>query len=1382
MASSTREFLRRMRVGFPPARRRLASPFHPSHVALVGVTTAVLAALLWLGADGVSTQAGAPGGVSGAAFWVKADSGLQVNGSSHVEQWLDQSGTANITTELRAAHPAHTNAILPSADILRIANGINFNPAVDFTGAVGKSLKGNAATEWDLTPLSIFAVAFREGALPADMAGVFTASVRWTGATTGSAGIGIAPTSAGYFLDGNGCFAGGTTSSIAEPRVIRGTYASGATGAGGSTWLNGAQEGSGTGCATAATTLFEIGGRTAADGFVDSRIFNGKIPEVVVYKSNLPVADANRIESYLALKYGITLRQTPAAKNYIDSGTAVIWDATVNAAYNNNIAGIGRDGASLLDQKQSRSVNVAASGNLVTIGLGLIAVDNVSNTSSFAADRDFLTWGDNGLATPFSVLLNSPSGIGSQMLRTWRTQETGTIGTVMVGVPSTLGVGTPLYLVVSNDATFDASDTWLLTAPFSPDGLTTYLAANADFASGQYFTFATVPPLDLADAAASYGTLLANDGARHGVPGYNPGGHTAPLMLGTLIDVEADGQPSTAADADDTIEVDDEDGVVMPMLVAGQPASVGVTVTNSGAPARLSAWADWNANGSFADVGEQIVTNLAVVAGPTAVSIAVPASVIGAITFRFRLSTQTNLGPIGVAADGEVEDYQAIVVAAADLAITKTDGQASYVPGALIAYTLVVTNAGPSNAAGVNATDAVPTAISGVFATCAANGAASCGTNASSGNSVSFAGATVPFGAGNQLTITINGIVDQTTTGNVVNTATVALGVGADSNAANNTATDTDTQGASQVDLSIAKTDGQAAYVPGTVVTYTVTVQNAGPSTANGVAIADVVPASITGVTTNCIATGTASCGVNGSAGNNVLFTGASLRGGAGNVLTITVGGTIDPAATGTLANTATVAPGVGSTDTSPANNSATDSDAQATGRADLSIAKTGPTSVRLGETVTYTITVSNAGPSNATSVMVTDPTPAGLTFVSTSGACTTPFPCALGTIAPGETRQIGATYQVPLAYSASGPIANTASVASAETDSVPANNSSTASTIVPITGCDVNGDGVADFVTGAGPGGGPHVRVWTTTSGVISELHGFFAYDPYFAGGARVACRDMTGDGVAEIITGAGPGGGPHVRVWSFTGGGVVEIAGWFAYDPYFPGGVFVAAGDVTGDGVAEVITGAGAGGGPHVRVWRLAGGGLAEVAGFFAYDPNFAGGVSVATGDVDGDGIAEIITGAGPNGGPHVRIWSFSPGGGVTERAGSGFFPYDPRFPGGVSVATGDVDGDGVTEIITGAGPGGGPHVRFWRLAGESVTEVAPFGYFAYSPYFPGGVVVAAGDLDGDDVAELITGAGPGGGPHVRVWKLIGGVPTEVTGFFAYDPAFPGGAFVAR
>ena len=86
------------------------------------------------------------------------------------------------------------------------------------------------------------------------------------------------------------------------------------------------------------------------------------------------------------------------------------------------------------------------------------------------------------------------------------------------------------------------------------------------------------------------------------------------------------------------------------------------------------------------------------------------------------------------------------------------------------------------------------------------------------------------------------------------------------------------------------------------------------------------------------------------------------------------------------------------------------------------------------------------------------------------------------------------------------------------------------------------------------------------------------------------VACGDITGDGIAEIITGAGPGGGPHVRVWQYTAAGqpVTELLGFWAYAPYFTGGVRVAAADVTGDGVADIITGAGPGGGPHIRVFR--------------------------------------------------------------------------------------------------------------------------------------------------------------------------------------------------
>ncbi len=166
------------------------------------------------------------------------------------------------------------------------------------------------------------------------------------------------------------------------------------------------------------------------------------------------------------------------------------------------------------------------------------------------------------------------------------------------------------------------------------------------------------------------------------------------------------------------------------------------------------------------------------------------------------------------------------------------------------------------------------------------------------------------------------------------------------------------------------------------------------------------------------------------------------------------------------------------------------------------------------------------------------------------------------------------------------------------------------------------------------------------------------------------------------------------------------------------------------------------------------------------------------MAVGDVTGDGIAEIITGAGGGGGPHVRVWS-TLGGVITELFGNGFFAYDPAFGGGVSVAVGDVTGDGVAEIITGAGGGGGPHVRVWSTTGGVVSELFGPGFFAYDPAFSGGVFVAAGDLTGDGIAEIITGAGPGGGPHVRVWSTTGGTITELLGpgFFAYDPAFSGG-----
>src|SRR5205823_4533252 len=136
----------------------------------------------------------------------------------------------------------------------------------------------------------------------------------------------------------------------------------------------------------------------------------------------------------------------------------------------------------------------------------------------------------------------------------------------------------------------------------------------------------------------------------------------------------------------------------------------------------------------------------------------------------------------------------------------------------------------------------------------------------------------------------------------------------------------------------------------------------------------------------------------------------------------------------------------------------------------------------------------------------------------------------------------------------------------------------------------------------------------------------------------------------------------------------------------PSFQGGVHVATGDVNGDGVLDVITAPAGGGGPHVRVFDGATG--AVLAEFFAYDPTFGGGVSVAAADLTGDGKADIVTGAGPGGGPHVKAFDVNAG-----KELASYYAYDASFRGGVNVAAGDVDGDGLGDIVTGAGPGGGP-----------------------------------------------------------------------------------------
>jgi uncharacterized repeat protein (TIGR01451 family) len=436
----------------------------------------------------------------------------------------------------------------------------------------------------------------------------------------------------------------------------------------------------------------------------------------------------------------------------------------------------------------------------------------------------------------------------------------------------------------------------------------------------------------------------------------------------------------------------------------------------------------------------------------------------------------------------------------------------------------------------------------------------------------------------------------------------------------------------------------------------------------------------------------------------------------------------------------------------------------------DLSVSKLdSPDPVLAGANLTYTITVRNTGLLVAGKVTLTDALPANTTFVS----FTAPAGWTTSTPTVGGTGSVTATlatlpassgpqlFTLVVRVNASTPdattLSNTATVAATTADADPSNNQSTAMTTV---------HHASILVVGMqqNPSGDSQVRVLDARTGTQK-----FILTPYvnYAGEVRVAVGDVNGDGVPDIITGAGsPGSGSHVKV--FDGKSGTEIASFLAF-PGFPGGVSVASGDFHGDGFSDIIVATNAGGNSHVKVidgTRLnqvnADGGIADSAllgSFYAYS-GFDGEVRVAAEDVNGDGKDDIITGTGPGVVPHVkvidgtRLGRVNAGGGIADSALlASFFAYS-GFTGGVFVAAGDVNGDGKADIITGAGPGADPHVKVvdaTRLgmvnAAGAIADAALLASFdAEDSTFSGGIRVAATDHSNSGVAQVATTPGPG------------------------------------
>lgn len=282
----------------------------------------------------------------------------------------------------------------------------------------------------------------------------------------------------------------------------------------------------------------------------------------------------------------------------------------------------------------------------------------------------------------------------------------------------------------------------------------------------------------------------------------------------------------------------------------------------------------------------------------------------------------------------------------------------------------------------------------------------------------------------------------------------------------------------------------------------------------------------------------------------------------------------------------------------------------------------------------------------------------------------------------------------------------------------------------------DLNGDSQNEIITGAGQGGGPQVRIFDKDYKLLGQ---FMAFSSTSRSGVSVATGDVDGDGQDEIIVGQGQGLQGWVKTINadLDNGEFVLIGEWNAYGAA-PVGAYVAAGDVNGDGRDEIITSPGSSGTARVRVFSPVG---REVKSFYAFSQNIRKGAFVASGaDFDRDGKEDIVVGEGPGSSATVRVFRSSDYKVISE--------FQPYATAGAHVSVGDVNSDGTSDIVTGAGLGGGPHVRAFKWGGSALTV----NFFPYAVNFRGGVNVVAADLNNGGRAEILTGAGFGGGPQIR------------------------------
>lgn len=428
--------------------------------------------------SGLSAQS--PGGVSAnLSLWIKADAAAPSTGGT-LTGWTTSAGSNTFTKTPNTS----------TAGITTVANQVNFHPVVRFTGA--GTLRGNTSITWSEC----------------------TAVASWNGSPTTERGTVISPTTSGtapndasryYFRSGveggsGFLYAGMGSDSIGfeyvsappddQVNVFTASGIDDVLNENGMDARIGSLYGGFTKRGTSMTGIPQIGDRSTAD----SKMI-GDIAEVIVYSSN-NATGRNKVESYLALKYGLTLGNGSNAINYTSSSGQIFW--TGNTSYQHNIFGIGTDQGSGLVQSSSNSIR-SGSGN----GTGQNQRGNLLlSTASALSNQQFLMIGtDSGSLSEMTITAaNGPTAaVGSKrLIRTWKVQNTGSVGSVTLSFDTrglTLSGGTTAsnyYLMIDNNG-----DGNFTTGTQSYVGATSFSTTKVNFtvslSNNVVFTIITLP-------------------------------------------------------------------------------------------------------------------------------------------------------------------------------------------------------------------------------------------------------------------------------------------------------------------------------------------------------------------------------------------------------------------------------------------------------------------------------------------------------------------------------------------------------------------------------------------------------------------------------------------------------------------------------------------------------------------------------------------------------------------------------------------------------------------------------------------------------------------------------------------------------------------------